>query len=306
MNRSAHSPIKIALVFAFYPFVFLLFPSLIECQTPSASENSTAAPVALLDGIAEKTAAVAKKAGCDRIDCKFLVSDMNTTAGSTSEFGVRFSDKFSQALVKFLPAGDILDRSVLRDFLREQRIPSKLLSESSAARWMGKKFGATIIILPVLSFAKDSQVSFKLVKVDSGKVIESHELKIALVASSMDDLRAVDGYGPVGARAARPANEPTYAFGPKNPKVKFPQCFYTPSPPYSSSARSIYFSGTLLVEAIISKDGNVVDPRVIRGLPYDLNEMAMATITTWRCRPAVLDGNAVAVVVPFEITFRPN
>jgi TonB family protein len=278
----------------------------VECQAQSASGNSSAEPTGVLNAIAEEIAANARKAGCGRIECKILVADLTTVDGSTSQFGVQFSDEMSKALAGFLQAEHVLDRSVLRTFFQEQRIPSKLLSEPLPARWMGKKLGATMVVLPGLDYAHGSEVSFKLVEVGSGAVFKSNKLGITFATSGAYDLRAADGYGPLGSRAASPANEPTYKLGPKNPGIKLPQCFYSPNPEYSASARNNHFGGTTLVEAIISKEGRVVDPRVVRGLPHDLNEMALATITTWRCRPAVLDGNPVAVVVPFEITFRPN
>jgi hypothetical protein len=306
MNRSAHSSIKIALVFAFDLFVFLLFPSLIECQTPSASENSTAAPVALLDAIAEKTAAVARKAGCGRIDCKILVSDVNTTAGSTSKFGIRFSDEFSQALAKFLPAGHVLDRSVLKDFLQEQRIPSKQLSEPLPARWLGKKLGATTVILPVLSVANGSQVFFKLLSVDSNKVLNPDELKIIVQTPSIEDLKAAEVYGSLTPRTVNASAEAIYAVGKKHPEIGLPTCYYTPQPPYSKSASAANFGGVVLIDAMISKDGQVGEFRVVYGLPYDLNEAVLKTLPTWRCHPATLDGKPVKVNVPFEVTFRPG
>jgi Gram-negative bacterial TonB protein C-terminal len=169
----------------------------------------------------------------------------------------------------------------------------------------GKKLGATTVILPVLTFTRGSEVFFKLIKVDSDKVVESSELKVALATPSLEDLKAGEVYGSLNPRALT-TTEPTYVVGPKHPEVKFPECFYTPYPPYSDSAKGLHFGVIVFIEAIISKDGHVEDPRVVRGLPFDLNEMALKTIATWRCRPAVLDGNPVRTTIPFEITFRPN
>ena len=86
--------------------------------------------------------------------------------------------------------------------------------------------------------------------------------------------------------------------------VSLPRCSYMPNPPYSENARKFRISGSLLVEAVITSEGKLEDPRIVRGLPGGLNENALATLKNWRCDPALKDGKPVAVVVPFEVNFR--
>ncbi len=87
--------------------------------------------------------------------------------------------------------------------------------------------------------------------------------------------------------------------------VGLPSCFYMPNPPYSDEARKAKYSGTVLVEAVVTVDGRVTNPRVIKSPGLGLDESTVNTLRTWRCKPANgPNGKPVAVQVPFEVTFR--
>ena len=87
--------------------------------------------------------------------------------------------------------------------------------------------------------------------------------------------------------------------------VGTPSCFYMPNPPYSDEARKAKYSGTVLVEAIVTVDGRVTRPRVIKSPGLGLDEATINTLRTWRCKPALgPNGKPVDVSVPFEVTFR--
>ena len=98
--------------------------------------------------------------------------------------------------------------------------------------------------------------------------------------------------------------EPIDASRTAQKSFKFPSCFYMPNPPTRKPAREAKVGGTLLVEAIITRQGKIIEPRIVRGLPFGLNQISVETMKSWRCNPAIDNGVPVAVVVPFEITFR--
>ena len=61
----------------------------------------------------------------------------------------------------------------------------------------------------------------------------------------------------------------------------------------------------MLVEAIVTVDGRVVNPRVIKSPGLGLDDSTVNTMRTWRCKPANgPNGKPVPVQVPFEVTFR--
>ena len=78
-----------------------------------------------------------------------------------------------------------------------------------------------------------------------------------------------------------------------------------PRPAYTEEARKVRAEGSVLIQAIIRKDGSVDSFRVLRGLGYGLDESAINTIATkWRFKPGTLDGRPVDVQANIEVSFR--
>lgn len=86
--------------------------------------------------------------------------------------------------------------------------------------------------------------------------------------------------------------------------VSVPSCYYMPNPPYTQDAREAKFSGRVAVEAALGSDGVLRAFRIVKGAPFGLNEEVIKTMSTWKCKPAEMNGKPVATVVQFETTFR--
>jgi periplasmic protein TonB len=87
--------------------------------------------------------------------------------------------------------------------------------------------------------------------------------------------------------------------------VGSPACFYMPNPPYSEEARKAKYSGIVLVEAVVTIDGRVTSPRVIKSPGLGLDDTTVQTMRTWRCKPATgPSGKPVPTIVSFEVNFR--
>jgi len=63
--------------------------------------------------------------------------------------------------------------------------------------------------------------------------------------------------------------------------------------------------GTVLLYAVIRKDGSVGDVRVLRGVDDALDHYACAALERWRFRPATKDGSPVALAAVVSVPFRP-
>ena len=82
-------------------------------------------------------------------------------------------------------------------------------------------------------------------------------------------------------------------------------CYYTPSPEYSEEARKTKYQGAVVVEIVIELDGRISNARVVKGVGMGLDENAVTTVKTWRCKPAAgPSGKPVRTLVPVEVTFR--
>ena len=87
--------------------------------------------------------------------------------------------------------------------------------------------------------------------------------------------------------------------------VGSPVCIYCPQPEYSDEARKAKYMGTVLLDVVVTTDGRVLDPRVLKGPGLGLEEKAVAAVRTWKMRPALgPNGKPVNCRVQIEVTFH--
>jgi protein TonB len=77
-----------------------------------------------------------------------------------------------------------------------------------------------------------------------------------------------------------------------------------PEPSYTDPAREANFQGTLLLDVVVSPNGGMKSAKIIRGLPFGLNDKAINAIRQWKFRPATLNGQPVTVQVMIELAFH--
>jgi len=75
------------------------------------------------------------------------------------------------------------------------------------------------------------------------------------------------------------------------------------APVYPSIAKSARISGTVVIQATISKNGTVENPRVVSG-PTMLRQAALDAVKSWRYRPYLLDGTPVEVDTTVNVVFN--
>jgi len=76
-------------------------------------------------------------------------------------------------------------------------------------------------------------------------------------------------------------------------------------PEYPKLARQAGASGTVELEATISADGKVKNPRVVRGNSM-LQKAAIDAVLQWRYQPAMLNGKPVESPVEIKLNFVPQ
>lgn len=117
-----------------------------------------------------------------------------------------------------------------------------------------------------------------------------------------------------GEPAPAPAPEPPPPPPPPAPdvplrvggNVKAPVVVDRAEPNYTDAARKAKISGTVVVEAIIDKQGNVDHVKVMKGLPAGLSEEAEKAVRRWRFKPGTLNGDPVATIFNLTVTFKLN
>lgn len=75
------------------------------------------------------------------------------------------------------------------------------------------------------------------------------------------------------------------------------------NPVYSPIAKAARISGTVVLQAVISKTGTIESLRVISG-PAMLQQAAYNAVKTWRYQPCLLQGEAVKVMTTINVLFK--
>jgi len=72
---------------------------------------------------------------------------------------------------------------------------------------------------------------------------------------------------------------------------------------YPSIAQTARVQGVVIIEAIISPAGKVVDAKILRSIPL-LDAAALEAVRQWEYTPTLLNGVPVSVVMTVTINFQ--
>ena len=72
---------------------------------------------------------------------------------------------------------------------------------------------------------------------------------------------------------------------------------------YTDDARTHGIEGTVTIEALVSEDGRIRTMRILKGLGFGLDEVALASVLGWEFSPATRYGIPVSVVAQIDVQF---
>jgi protein TonB len=84
--------------------------------------------------------------------------------------------------------------------------------------------------------------------------------------------------------------------------MKAPQRIVTVEPAYPAIARNARIQGVVILEAVLDAKGRVESVRVLRSIPL-LDQAAVDAVQQWRFTPALLNNEAVPVVMTVTVNF---
>lgn len=87
--------------------------------------------------------------------------------------------------------------------------------------------------------------------------------------------------------------------------VKAPRVVKRVKPVYTETARKARVSGIVILEIIVDKKGFVRQERVLKPLPFGLDQAAVEAVRQWRFRPGTRYGRPVDVIFDVTVPFRP-
>jgi protein TonB len=86
--------------------------------------------------------------------------------------------------------------------------------------------------------------------------------------------------------------------------VTAPKVIFQVDPEYSEEARRARYQGTVVLEAVVRKDGNVDLVHLVRSLGFGLDQNAIEALKKWRFRPGTKNGTPVDVTINIEVRFN--
>lgn len=243
----------------------------------------------------------AEKAKC-RASCTILVENFTMPSGSTSRLGMQLADSVAAALAEQGRGIQIVDRNRLQDYLTREHIPSVTLKDREAARWLATEFNATVALVGMIEeLGGNYNLLTELLNVSSDNIGPQEAMTIAIPEPE----KAFAPFEPYDAERPgqqAPSGAPPFVRAGAGGSV--PSCIYCPPPHYSNVARKVKFRGTVILDVTVAEDGRPTDIRVLKGVPFGLNEQAIQAVNEWTFKPASSGDKPVAVRVPIETTFR--
>jgi TonB family protein len=182
------------------------------------------------------------------------------------------------------------------------RIPLSYVKSDDGQRWIGRELGATTVLWAeiVLAHGKN-EAKFNVVNARPHKGGGTFKTNLPTLLYKPEELQPVEPYPVLDKIESSKQGEILSKVD--KPNIQ-PSCLYMPNPPPTEEARSRRLSGSILVDAVVLPEGKVKVLRIVRGMPFNLNEQTYKTLETWKCQPVVKNGQAVLTPVQFEVNFR--
>ena len=83
-----------------------------------------------------------------------------------------------------------------------------------------------------------------------------------------------------------------------------PQVRYRKNPHYTKEARKRKIEGLVSLSIVVDEKGTALDPKVVRGLGYGLDEAAINAVKTWIFWPGIKGGKPVRWHAVIDVSFQ--
>ena len=233
-------------------------------------------------GLARKLSSELQKKSVKRV----FIMDFEDPNRKVTPFGAWLADQFSSAPGNpWAPIEIEEDRGPVAALVALSSDPGTLGAIEDKATMIGRLVGAT----PVTGSysAAENGIGVTLSGEVIGKIAMTDEMKSHLIVP-LDSLVPTDGIFEAGRGG-----------------ISVPRCEYCPNPQYSDKATKQRIQGGISLLVVVSAEGRATTASIVKELGGGLDEAAVATIRTWRFKPAVnVDGKSVPTRVPVNIEFR--
>ena len=135
---------------------------------------------------------------------------------------------------------------------------------------------------------------------------EDEQVQEEQTIATQEELSQSIGTGETGGNGdslvIAPPSDALPAFGEYVYVEELPEAITKVSPEYPDIARQSSMEGTVVVQALVGKDGKVKDTKVVKSVPV-LDDAAVAAVKKWVFKPALSNNKPVAVWVAVPVKF---
>lgn len=138
---------------------------------------------------------------------------------------------------------------------------------------------------------------------------EDEQVQEEQTIATQEELSQTIGAGETGGNGdslvIAPPSDQLPAFGEYVYVEELPEAISKSQPEYPDIARQSNMEGTVVVQALVGKDGRVKDTKVVKSVPV-LDDAAVAAVKKWVFKPALSNNKPVAVWVAVPVKFSLN
>ena len=248
------------------------------------------------------------------------VSPVSALVSNNGDYVVTFDNWHmvgygDDVVVIYRANGDLVQKFGLQDLLTEGDIETLPRSVSSIW-WGGEHYideATGTLILKVVANGKnswDEDAKYHDLKIElaTGRPLESKRdlFPQPRIFSSVDAGIAAESSDASAGKATCTAAEESFE-SPEFVRVPSEQLYAKakerPLPPYSPLAKAAHVQGTIIVEILVSKAGDVICARPLSGHPL-LRTAAVLAALKWKFEPIETPGNPAKVVGTIAINFK--
>jgi TonB family protein len=243
-----------------------------------------------LDDLAKRFSKQIEKAGIGSIG----VADFVGQDGTDSIQGRYLADEFAQRLEHYKKKFVLIGRKWLSAALSDAQLSAKDLAAPDSLRRIGDSLQVEAVVTGTLeTTSAQYSVNVTVRRVKDGGEIATGNLTINRPAY-VDSLAFLDpGVG--GSKIGRPGVD----------GVGVPICKVCPVPEDTDEAKAAKIRSHVMLLAVISEEGRAVKITVTKASGDEIAARAAEAVRKWEFKPATdKNGNAVAVLIPIEVTFR--
>jgi protein TonB len=156
-------------------------------------------------------------------------------------------------------------------------------------------------------FAKDyrraTELLTQVLRLDPGQALAKEYSQLAREQAALEEKQASLEKQLEAAPPPPPVEEPENQVYHVTSRITPPVLISKVQPDYPPAERRAGREGTVVVTAVVDKDGQLRDPKVIRSVSPVLDAAAVQAVRRWRYRPARLDDRNVAVYTVVRLAF---